>query len=108
MITCQNVTDLERVQKSAVKIILGEKYTSYTHGLNILNLQTLTERRHYLCTKFAIKNAKNDKFKHLFVQNRKPHIMNTRNPDIFVTQFARTERLRKSPIIYMQKLLNEN
>ena len=26
----------------------------------------------------------------------------------FKVQFANTERLKKSPIIYMQKLLNEN
>ena len=108
MITCQNVTDLERVQKLAFKIILGDKYYNYTHALNVLDLQTLADRRSYLCKKFALKNVNNEKFQDLFVKNSKSHIMNTRNPDTFHTQYAHTERLKRSPIIYMQRLLNEN
>jgi hypothetical protein len=32
----------------------------------------------------------------------------TRNPEKYLVQHANTERLRKSAIIYMQNLLNEN
>ena len=34
--------------------------------------------------------------------------MKTRNREIFKVDFAHTDRLQKSSIIYMQKLLNEN
>ena len=34
--------------------------------------------------------------------------MITRNPEVYKVQFANTERLKKSPIIYMQELLNQN
>ena len=52
-LTGQNKADLERVQRSALKIILGPKYESYRKALFILNLVTLEERREYLCLKFA-------------------------------------------------------
>ena len=32
--------------------------------------------------------------------------MKTRNPDIYEVDFASTEILKKSPIVYMQNLLN--
>ena len=40
---CQN--NLERVQKSALKIILGDSYVSYDNALKVLKLQSLKERR---------------------------------------------------------------
>ena len=49
-ITVENENDLERVQKSALKIILNEKYTSYQQGLAKLGLETLAARRE---TQFA-------------------------------------------------------
>ena len=44
----------------------------------------------------------------MFPVNEKTHEMNTRNPSKFKVQFAHTERLKKSPIVYMQNLLNEH
>ena len=40
---CQN--NLERVQKSALKIILGDKYVSYDNALKVLKLQSMKGRR---------------------------------------------------------------
>ena len=45
----ENANDLESVQKSALKLILQDNYTSYTNALNKLDLQTLTDRREQLC-----------------------------------------------------------
>ena len=44
-LTEENKTDLERVQKSAVKIIMGENYKSYNKSLQYLDMETLDERR---------------------------------------------------------------
>ena len=44
----------------------------------------------------------------MFPINQKTHNMATRHDEKFKVQFANTERLKKSPIIYMQKLLNEH
>ena len=107
-ITVENENDLERVQKSALKIILNEKYTSYQQGLAKLGLETLAARRETLCLNFAKKCAKSDKLNHMFPKNIKSHQMNTRNEEEYTVQFANTGRLQKSPLIFMQKLLNED
>ena len=101
----QNKADLERVQRSALKIILGPKYRGYR---NALNLETLEERRENLCLRFAKKCVRNDKTKSMFPLNKKAHIMKTRDFEKFEVQHANTDRLRKSAIIYMQNLLNKN
>ena len=44
----------------------------------------------------------------MFPINDKTHGMETRTEERFEVQFAKTGRLQKSPIIFMQKLLNEN
>ena len=104
-LTQENIDDLERVQKSALRIILQDKYKSYKQGLALLNLETLADRRESL---FALKCVKHEKLSHMFPINEKTHIMGTRKEEKFEVQFANTGRLQKSPIIYIQKLLNEN
>ena len=56
---------------------------------------------------FAKKGVSNPKFKKYFRFNIKTHKMNTRHPEKFEVDYARTERLKRSPIIYMQNLLTE-
>ena len=43
-----------------------------------------------------------------FPKNDKKHNMETRNENVFKVDFANKSRLQKSPIIFMQNLLNEN
>jgi hypothetical protein len=106
-LTEENSNDLERVQKSALKIILQEQYTGYKNALLKLDMLTLSERRCQLNLNFAQKCVKNKKTQNMFPLNMKKHNMDTRHPDKFKVQHANTERLKKSPIIYMQNLLNE-
>ena len=103
----ENKADLERVQKSALKIILGDKYPGYEQALARLDLETLDSRRETLCFTFAKKCTKNEKLKHMFQENPKLHDMHTRNFEKYEVQFAHTGRLQKSPLIYMQNLLNQ-
>ena len=57
-ITVENREDLERVQKTVLKIILGLRYKSYQNALDILELETLEKRREKLCLNFARKASK--------------------------------------------------
>ena len=107
-LTEENKNDLERVQKTAFKIILGERYKTYKHAQNILQLESLNDRRENLCLLFALKSSKNPKTKHMFPLNDKAHVMNTRQSDKFKVQHANNDRLKKSGIIYMQNLLNKH
>ena len=107
-LTKENSEDLERIQKCAVKIILKENYETYENGLKLLDLDKLDERREYLCLQFAKKSIKHGKMKDLFPLRTKKHGMKTRNQEMFKTTYANTKRLQNSPVIYMQKLLNQS
>ena len=43
-----------------------------------------------------------------FEKNEKEHQMKTRNEEKFKVSMAHTEKMKKSPIIYMQRLLNKS
>ena len=62
----KNIEDLERVQKSAVRIIYGRNYDSYTETLKELNIMRLSERREIICLNFAKKSLKLEIFKNMF------------------------------------------
>ena len=57
---------MERIQKGALHIILGDKYESYRNALNLTSLESLDDRRDNLCIKFAKKTERNPKFKKWF------------------------------------------
>ena len=57
----ENINDLERVQKSATKIILKNRFQGYQNALIRLELKTLSEKREELCLNFAIKCTNNSK-----------------------------------------------
>ena len=44
----------------------------------------------------------------MFPLNEKNHKMETRKEEKYKVEFAHTDRMKDSPIIYMQKLLNQN
>ena len=71
-----------------------------------MNLKKLEDRRIALSGKFAKGCLKNDKMRNLFPQNKKEHSMNTTNTNKFSILKTNTERMERSPIVYMQKLLN--
>ena len=107
-LTEENISDLERIQKSAVKIILQEKYSGYENGLAQLGLDDLKTRREQLCLDFAKKCTKSKKMQHMFPKNDKNHVMKSRNQEFYHVQHANTSRFQKSALIYMQKLLNDD
>ena len=69
-------------------------------------MEALNERREKLCLNFAQKCIKNPRTRHMFPENIKTHDMKTRKENMFQVQNAVSERLKKSPIIFMQNLLN--
>ena len=101
-LTQENIEDLERVQKTAVKIILGSNYKGYEEGLRQLGLETLDKRREQLCLNFAKKCVKNERLQHMFPLKTKSHSMKTRKPEKFKVYKANNERYKNSAIIYMQ------
>ena len=107
-LTAEDSNSLERIQKSAVKIILGKQYKNYEEALEKIDLEPLNERRNVLCLKFAKKCLKNKKVSDIFPTNEKPHQMELRNSEKYAVKHANTERLKMSAIPYMQRLLNDD
>ena len=107
-LTKENEDDLERTQIFFAKLVLGDSYTTYFEALNILQLDPLVLRRKKLTLGFVKRSLADGKLRDLFPVRKKPHIMNTRRPEKYIVQHAHTERLKNSPILTMQRLLNEN
>ena len=105
-LTVRNRKDIERIQKVAVRIIMGKNYTNYQNGLKELKLETLEQRRRMLSLRFAKKCLKNEKLKKLFPLNKTKHNMIKRNKRKYQTRKIRTKRLENSAIPYMTNLLN--
>ena len=65
-ITAEEKMEIERVQKSFLHIVFGEKYRDYTSALDRASLETLESRREKLCLNFAVKTSRHPKHKHCF------------------------------------------
>ena len=103
-LTGDDVASLERIQKTALNIILGEQYESYTSSLKTAALMKLSTRRRKMCIKFAKRAQKHSKFTKWFKPNtrRTPRLKQPR----FCPVIAKKERFRKSPLSYLTTLLN--
>ena len=106
-ITEEESSDLERVQKVACKVILGNKYTDCQSALEILNLDKLDERRTDLCLRFAKKCLRFEQKKYMFPLNTE-HQVNTRDVEKYKVKFASIGRLMDSAIPQLQRALNED
>ena len=106
-LTKENIQDLERVQKAALKVILGRDYFNYKDALKLTKMDSLEERRGLIGLKFARNCLKNQNFSKLFPLKKTNHAMNVRNPDRYLVKSAKTERYKKSTIPFLQRLLND-
>ena len=110
-LTKNEVNQIERVQKAAFAIILGNQYTSYAKALDTLKRPSLETRRKDINTRFAKKCLSSQKFSHWFTRNtRNTSNMQTRSkmhPLLMKVQ-SRTKAFEKSPLAYLTQLLVDN
>ena len=60
-LSAENITHMRRVQKAAVRIIMGRDYIDYTHALSVLKLPELSEIRNILDKNMVLKTCRNKK-----------------------------------------------
>ena len=106
-LTNQNIEDLERTQKTFVKLIMEEDYKNYTSSLKFLSLETLESRRKKISVNFAKNSIIDGHFRDLFPRRTKTHHMENRKIEKYQVFHANTERYKNSPILTMQRMLNE-
>ena len=104
-ITMQERCDIERVQRAALNIILGYRYTSYKEALELFNLDSLEDRRKKLCSKFVNKAVKHEKFQNWFKVNKTRSRTRQEQPRYCHVR-ARLCRYQKSPLSYLTEILN--
>ena len=99
---------IERVQKAALSIILGENYESYGNALRTLDVETLSSRRKKLTLTFAKKAYKHPKYQTWF-RNSTGNVPNTRaEKTVLKTVQTRTNKYRDSPLPYLTSVLNKH
>ena len=65
-LTKSDSAQIERVQKAALRIILGDEYFSYSDSLEVLDIDSLENRRVELCKTFVTKAFKHEKHSNWF------------------------------------------
>ena len=100
-ITRQQSYQIERVQRTAVSIILGDRKLSYGRGLALLGLETLQERRVKLCKKSPLKSRHRD----MFTPNMSAYDTRTKKP--FREPKILSQRAFNSPLAYLTRLVNK-
>ena len=63
-LTQQERRQIERVQRCALYVILGDDYSSYDHALESLDCDNLDDRRVKLCDKLVKKMLKSPRHQH--------------------------------------------
>ena len=100
----EDIANLERLQKTALYIILSDQYTSYTSALKETGLEKLSDRRIKICLKFAKKAQKHSKFLKWFRPN--PQLQKRLLQPKFCPVVYKKERFKKSPLSCLTGLLN--
>ena len=114
-LTMAESKQIERVQKCAFYVIMGEKFHSYEHALTYLESETLSARRMKLCYNFARKAEIHPKYQNWFQEEDMDtrQVPNTRSDkDALKTKYkqvpTRTDRFKNSPIPFLTDMLNEH
>jgi len=102
----EEISDIERVQKAFLHILLGKSYLNFENALQISDLDSLEHRRLALCLKFSKKASKHPEHQHWF-KLQDLEVPNTRSKKPKYKQpMCRSDRFHNSPIPYMTRLLN--
>ena len=106
-LTLEDISKIERVQKSVCSVILGSEYNSYEEALEKLNMKTLKDRRKELALKFAKKASIHPIHQTWFVQNPEESSTRLKKPK-YKPVCYRTSRFLNSAIPFLTNLLNED
>ena len=106
-LTIEQTADIEHVQKTCMKIILGDQYTGYEAALKLYNLDTLKIRRDRRSLNFGLKALKHPKHQKLFPLSS-PDEHHLREADKFHVNFGRTSCYKNSTVPSIQRLLNKH
>ena len=108
-ITNFEIIKLERLQKRALRIILGSNYTTYTDVLNQLNIPSLQDRRETLTRMFANNIVTSERHRDLFPDHRQFNKNLRKDVNVKICEpKCNRNRYYMSTVPYCIRLLNTN
>ena len=107
-LTVEQSNKIERIQKTSLKVILGEMYVDYPSALEMTGLDLLSARRVKKCLNFSLKCLKHERNQKLFPLNPNAGMFNVRNSEVFTVNFAASSTYRDCAIPFCQRLLNNH
>ena len=108
-LTITEKVKIERLQKRALRIIMGVDYPGYTNALQMLNLPSLKTRREDLAMKFSKDIMKSNKHRKLLPEKRNNvRTMRSNIGDQLIAQKCNTLRYYRSTIPYCTRLINND
>ena len=108
-LTITEKVKIERLQKRALRIIMGVDYPGYINALEILNLPSLKNRREELAMKFSKSILKSTKHRKLLPENRNTvRTMRGNIGDQLIAPKCNTLRYYRSAIPYCTRLINSD
>ena len=109
-LTVEDSNKLEQIQKTCLKVILGDMYVSYSASLEMCGLKLLSSRRQDRCLNFALKCLKHQRNTRLLplkmTEESSQH--DIRNRELFEVNFSSGGAYKKSAIPFCQRLLNDH
>ena len=112
-ITIHEEKQIERIQKTAFYVILGDGYVDYEHALASLRADRLSDRRSSICQTFVKRTAKHPKYGNWFSAGTEKQVpkSKTRAPEPKSLKFkpvpSRTDRYGESSLPYLTRILND-
>ena len=103
-LTLRQSAQIERIQKTALFLILEHNYVNYDIACTITCLEPLNLRREGICLKFITKNLASDS---PLLEKHKKHT-HTRSQQIVKEFHCRTKAFQKSALPYLASLVNKS
>ena len=105
MLTQDNIVDIERVQKIALKVILNDRYEDYELACTIMMTKSLQRRRNEVSLHFELNCLKSPQNQYIF-KERKSTYFTLRKIKSFEEPYCHSERYKSSPLPFLASLLN--
>ena len=106
-LTLKLSADIERVQRVAICIMMGQTQVHYIQACSTLGLKPLFIRRQELCERFAVKTASPDCRHSDMFKLEKNGRHNTRSDNRFREHICTKGRFHNSPLPFLTRTLNQ-
>ena len=98
--------DIEKIQKRALKLILGNQYSCYDEACTLMSAEPLSDRRDTLCVTFMKRTVKGGLHEDIFMP-RTGSSMTRSNNNLIREYTCNTQRYFNSPLVYLSRLYNQ-